>query len=78
VRTSLSVEDTGPGMTADDIEHAFDRFYRGDASVGTEGTGLGLSIVRRGVERSDGTVTLTNTGSGLRVVLAFAAIEPPD
>jgi two-component system OmpR family sensor kinase len=75
VRTSLSVEDTGPGMTADDIEHAFDRFYRGDASVGTEGTGLGLSIVRRGVERSDGTVTLINTGSGLRVVLAFAAIE---
>ena len=63
-------------MTEEDIEHAFDRFYRGDASHGTEGTGLGLSIVRRGVERSDGTVTLANTGSGLCVVLAFAASEP--
>jgi signal transduction histidine kinase len=74
----VSVEDRGPGMSEEDIEHAFDRFFRGDASVGTEGTGLGLSIVRRGVERSDGTVTLVNTGSGLRVVLAFAIVEPDD
>jgi signal transduction histidine kinase len=74
-QTSLAVEDSGPGMTEDDIEHAFDRFYRGDASQGIEGTGLGLSIVRRGVERSDGTVTLANTGRGLRVVLAFSASE---
>ncbi|HUA07694.1 MAG TPA: HAMP domain-containing sensor histidine kinase [Candidatus Acidoferrales bacterium] len=74
--TTLVVEDRGPGMSEDDIEHAFDRFYRGDASQGIEGTGLGLSIVRRGVERSDGTVTLVNTGNGLRVELAFTAIEP--
>jgi len=75
-RTSLSVEDSGPGMSEEDIEHAFDRFYRGDASHGTEGTGLGLSIVRRGVERSDGTVNLVNTGSGLRVELSFSASDP--
>lgn len=74
-RTSLAVEDSGPGMTEEDIEHAFDRFYRGDASHGIDGTGLGLSIVRRGVERSDGTVTLANTSRGLRVVLTFAAHE---
>ncbi|MGB6063091.1 MAG: HAMP domain-containing sensor histidine kinase, partial [Candidatus Aquilonibacter sp.] len=64
----LEVADHGPGMATIDVEHAFDRFYRGDASHGTDGTGLGLSIVRRGVERSDGTVTLANTGHGLRVV----------
>jgi signal transduction histidine kinase len=75
-QTSIAVEDCGPGMTEEDIEHAFDRFYRGDASHGTDGTGLGLAIVRRGVERSDGTVTLANTGQGLCVLLAFAASEP--
>ncbi len=63
-------------MSEEDIEHAFDRFYRGEASHGVDGTGLGLSIVRRGIERSDGTVTLANTGHGLRVVLAFATSEP--
>ncbi|HTC30274.1 MAG TPA: HAMP domain-containing sensor histidine kinase [Candidatus Acidoferrum sp.] len=76
-RATLIVEDSGPGMSAADIEHAFDRFYRGDASVGTDGTGLGLSIVRRGVERSDGTVTLISTGRGLRVELAFFDVAPP-
>ncbi|HTX55656.1 MAG TPA: HAMP domain-containing sensor histidine kinase [Candidatus Acidoferrales bacterium] len=74
-RASLSVEDSGPGMSEEDLEHAFDRFYRGDASHGTEGTGLGLSIVRRGVQRSDGSVRLENTGRGLRVELAFNAVE---
>jgi len=72
-RSWISVEDSGPGMSDSDLEHAFDRFYRGDASAGTEGTGLGLSIVHRGVERSNGTVTLANTGGGLRATLSFAA-----
>jgi len=76
-RARLIVEDSGPGMSAEDIEHAFDRFYRGDASVGIEGTGLGLSIVRRGVERSDGTVALIDTGHGLRVELTFSGAEAP-
>ena len=70
-RAVLRVEDRGPGMSEADLEHAFDRFYRGDASHGTEGTGLGLSIVRRGVERSDGTVAVANGDPGLRVELRF-------
>jgi len=70
-RAILRVEDGGPGMTEEDLEHAFDRFYRGEASLGTDGTGLGLAIVRRGVERSDGTVTVTNGNPGLHVVLSF-------
>lgn len=72
-RSELIVEDRGPGMSDEDLQHAFDRFYRGDASFGIDGTGLGLAIVRRGVERSNGTVTLENTGTGLRVTLSFPA-----
>ncbi|HEY5339440.1 MAG TPA: HAMP domain-containing sensor histidine kinase, partial [Candidatus Aquilonibacter sp.] len=63
-RSEIVVEDHGPGMSEDDLAHAFDRFYRGDASFGIDGTGLGLSIVRRGTERSNGTVLLENTGGG--------------
>jgi signal transduction histidine kinase/DNA-binding response OmpR family regulator len=50
----LSVTDTGKGMTAEQVERVFDRFYRGD-EVGT-GSGLGLSIVRSLVELHDGTI----------------------
>ena len=72
-RSEVCVEDRGPGMSDEDMARAFDRFYRGDASFGTEGTGLGLSIVQRGVERSNGRVKLENTGNGLRVTLSFPA-----
>src|SRR5262249_35860965 len=40
---SVAVEDTGSGMTADELAHAFDRFYRGSDS---RGTGLGLTIAK--------------------------------
>jgi two-component system OmpR family sensor kinase len=76
-RSEVSVEDRGPGMSEDDMQRAFDRFYRGDASIGTEGTGLGLSIVQRGTERSNGMVRLENTGSGLRVTLSFPLVRAP-
>jgi signal transduction histidine kinase len=44
----LSVSDTGPGMTAEQVARAFERFYRGDAGRSTASgqAGLGLAIVR--------------------------------
>jgi two-component system, OmpR family, sensor kinase len=41
----LSVSDTGPGLTRQEIEHVFDRFFQADPSRTGQGTGLGLSIV---------------------------------
>ena len=64
----LSVEDEGPGISAEHIPHIFDRFYKADASRpfdrthdDTElrgGSGLGLSIVKAIAERHGGTVTV--------------------
>ena len=51
---TLTVSDSGPGMEAQDVEHAFDRFYRGGDRRG-EGSGLGLAIAKRAVERIGGT-----------------------
>ncbi len=42
----VKVEDTGPGIPEDDIEHVFDRHYRGQNITG-KGAGLGLAIVKR-------------------------------
>jgi signal transduction histidine kinase len=41
---TLSVLDNGPGITAEDRPHVFDRFWRG-RGVRTHGAGLGLAIV---------------------------------
>ncbi|MFY9663942.1 MAG: HAMP domain-containing sensor histidine kinase [Candidatus Cybelea sp.] len=54
---TLTVSDSGPGMEAQDVEHAFDRFYRGGDRRG-EGSGLGLAIAKRALERIGGTVAL--------------------
>jgi signal transduction histidine kinase len=60
----VTVADRGPGMTAADMRNAFDRFYRGTASEGTEGTGLGLAIVRKSIERAGGTIVLESRATG--------------
>jgi signal transduction histidine kinase len=55
---SVSVRDTGPGISADVLPHIFERFYRGDAPRSGTGAGLGLAIARELVERQDGTISV--------------------
>ncbi|MBR6505779.1 PAS domain-containing protein [Candidatus Saccharibacteria bacterium] len=57
-RAVISVKDTGMGISAEDLGHVFQKFYRADNSdtrtIG--GTGLGLYIVKQRVEAMDGSV----------------------
>ena len=67
----LSVSDTGPGISDEDLPHLFERFYRGDPARGrTGGSGLGLAIVRQWVEAHGGTIRAENRPtSGARFIL---------
>lgn len=68
----VRVTDSGPGMTREQMEQAFDRFWRSDTSK--SGTGLGLAIVRRLAEASGGTASLEATeGGGLTAVVRVPA-----
>ena len=56
-RALLTVTDEGDGLTPEQAEHAFERFWRGPSAAG-EGSGLGLAIVRAIAERHGGRVTV--------------------
>ncbi|MGO4104896.1 ATP-binding protein [Leifsonia sp. YAF41] len=63
------VVDTGPGMPEEFLPLAFDRFSRTDDSraSGSGGSGLGLAVVHAIVERAGGTISVSNTATGLTV-----------
>ncbi len=71
----VEVADKGPGMTADEADRVFERFYRADPARThdeSSGTGLGLSIVSSLVKAHGGTVTVETApgaGAAFRVVL---------
>jgi len=69
----VTVEDTGMGIPAGEMDKIFDRFYRVDASRGlTVGSGLGLSIVRTIVEAHGGKVEVkSEVGSGSTFIVSL-------
>jgi two-component system OmpR family sensor kinase len=74
----IEVSDTGPGLTGEEAERVFERFYRADASRSREsgGVGLGLSIVEAVAQAHDGKVTAESEpgrGTTFRIVLPLAA-----
>ena len=60
VEAGISVCDTGPGISPDELTKVFDRFYRTDTARGraVDGSGLGLAIAHTIVERHGGTITV--------------------
>lgn len=65
------VEDSGPGMSLDELEHALEPFFRGSDTL-ESGSGLGLAIVKTIAEQHHATVQLHNRpDGGLRVSVSF-------
>jgi signal transduction histidine kinase len=79
-RFRLTVSDDGPGLSPDDLSHAFERFYRAagvrvaGAARDSGGSGLGLAIVREIVERHGGTVNAEKREPhGLAIIIELPA-----
>ena len=75
-RLSCSVEDTGPGIPADQLQSIFQRFVRAldGSDTGPEGSGLGLAIASGLLRLMDGAVDVASTvGVGSRFEFVIAA-----
>jgi signal transduction histidine kinase len=60
----LEVEDRGPGLSPEDRERVFQRFFRGRTAGGTQGLGLGLSLVAEVARWHGGTAGVEAAGEG--------------
>ena len=74
---TVTVADTGIGISADDLPRIWERLYRGDRSRSERGLGLGLSLVKAIVEAHGGSAEAESTpGEGSRFVLHLPRRPP--
>jgi PAS domain S-box-containing protein len=72
----LLVSDSGAGIPAADLDHVFEKSYRGSNSAGVAGSGLGLYMARAMVEVHGGTLSVRNlsqSGTEFRIWLPISA-----
>lgn len=71
----IEVSDSGPGIPPEHLDRVMRPFYRVENSRNrtTGGTGLGLAITKAIAESHGGTLTLENTGTGLKATITLPA-----
>lgn len=75
----IGIQDTGIGMSQEDIEHSFQSFGQVDSGLNRkyEGTGLGLPLTQKLMELHHGTIGITSElGKGTLVTLTFPILTP--
>lgn len=63
-RVVIKIKDRGPGITPDEVDRLFEKFYRGRMLTSERGLGLGLAICQRIVKAHGGTIWAANRKDG--------------
>jgi signal transduction histidine kinase len=71
----ISIEDTGIGMTKEEVDSAFDPFFRSTRAINKkiDGNGLGLSVIQTIINRHAGQIALDsrlNEGTKITIILS--------
>ena len=75
----LSVTDKGMGISREDQEHLFERFFRGTNATNIQGTGLGLHIVSRYLQLMKGNIrceSVLNKGTSFHIEVPIQPLLP--
>jgi len=78
---AFKIADTGIGISAEDQQHVFERFFKADKSrtrANNSGSGLGLSIVQKIIEMHHGTISVeSKIGVGTTFIVNLPLAETP-
>jgi signal transduction histidine kinase len=70
---TITIRDSGIGISREDQKHLFERFFRASNTAGIQGTGLGLHIVKHYVDMLNGTIRLdSEIGKGSEFVVELS------
>jgi signal transduction histidine kinase len=70
----FSIQDSGPGIGSEHIDHIFEPFYT-TKKMGHSGSGLGLSVVWSTVEEHGGEIRIRDSSNGARFTILFPALK---
>jgi len=68
---TISIADTGIGISPEEIGHIFDEFYKTSNSVNDESHGLGLAITKRIIDKHGGRIWAESSGLGKGTSIFF-------
>jgi signal transduction histidine kinase/DNA-binding response OmpR family regulator len=75
---TIKIEDSGVGMTDEELDKAFEPFYQG-RNVGIQGSGLGLSLCKDIIQLHHGTINLkSEKGKGTICLIEIPVLELED
>jgi len=70
---TLAIKDAGVGISDEDQQHLFERFFRGENVMNIQGTGLGLHIVGKYAELMNGIVAChSELNKGTEFIINFS------
>ena len=75
-KVTITVRDTGIGISEQDLPYVFDRFYKVDKAHSGKGSGLGLSIARELLNRMDEQIWVESE-KGLGSAFSFTVHRNP-
>jgi signal transduction histidine kinase len=76
-RSSVTIDDSGPGLLIDNVERLYQPFERGGSSA--DGAGLGLTIAKVGVDIHGGSIEAGRSPlGGARFILRFSSLQTSD
>lgn len=69
---SIVIEDSGKGITEDDMKHLFEAYFRGSNSNNISGEGIGLYVVKENLDKINGAISVESEhGKGSRFIIKF-------
>ncbi|MFN8286197.1 MAG: PAS domain S-box protein [Chitinophagales bacterium] len=72
---TLSVKDSGIGISEEDVQHLFERFFRARNAINIQGTGLGLHIIYKYLELMGGNINVhSKLGEGSIFTAAIPSV----